>query len=146
MANLQSCFDDSSPSVPIIFILSPAARHHEHEHEPSLYSCILIYLARVVEHPSQFPSRSSVRRLVQSGQRRSPPFFSLCSRGQADPTQFLLSFAKDNHFERKLEIVSLGRGKGPQAERVMETAMAGGLWVCLQNCHRAIRSDQIRRR
>ena len=34
--------------------------------------------------------------------------------------------------------VSLGQGQGPKAERLLESGMERGMWVCLQNCHLAV--------
>ena len=55
----------------------------------------------------------------------------------ADPTQSLLEFAAEKDVEGNLEIISLGRGQGPRAEKLIEKAREDGSWVCLQNCHLA---------
>ena len=34
--------------------------------------------------------------------------------------------------------MSLGQGQGPKAERLLESGMERGMWVCLQNCHLAV--------
>ena len=74
---LEGCFEDTSPTVPTIFILSPAA----------------------------------------------------------DPTQLQLTFARSKDMEARLDFVSLGRGQGPAAEKLIRKGCASGRWVCLQNCH-----------
>lgn len=53
----------------------------------------------------------------------------------ADPTQLQLSFARSKDMEDRLDFVSLGRGQGPTAEKLIRKGCDGGRWVCLQNCH-----------
>jgi dynein heavy chain len=54
----------------------------------------------------------------------------------ADPTQLQLSFARGEDMEDRLDFVSLGRGQGPIAEKLIRKGCeGGGRWVCLQNCH-----------
>lgn len=55
----------------------------------------------------------------------------------ADPTGLLLQLAKVKGWAERLEIVSLGQGQGPVAQRLIEAAVKTGDWVCLQNCHLA---------
>ena len=78
--DLGTCFKDSAPSTPLIFVLSPGA----------------------------------------------------------DPMADLLKLADEMRFTKKFEKVSLGQGQGPKAERLLETGMDRGMWVCLQNCHLAV--------
>jgi dynein heavy chain len=50
----------------------------------------------------------------------------------------LLKLADEMKFTKKFEKVSLGQGQGPKAERLLESGMERGMWVCLQNCHLAV--------
>lgn len=55
----------------------------------------------------------------------------LCS----DPTAALLKFAEERG--RRVEVVSLGQGQGPVAQRWIDEGVQEGFWVVLQNCHLA---------
>ena len=50
----------------------------------------------------------------------------------------LLKLADELGFSNKLQVISLGQGQGPIAERAISEAADKGLWVCLQNCHLSI--------
>ena len=65
----------------------------------------------------------------------SPLVFVLSSG--ADPMADLLQLAEEMKMQRKFDKVSLGQGQGPKAEKLLQKAMASGMWVCLQNCHLA---------
>ena len=53
----------------------------------------------------------------------------------SDPTAALLKFAEERG--RRVEVVSLGQGQGPVAQRWIEEGVQEGFWVVLQNCHLA---------
>jgi len=73
--DLQACYEDSNPVMPLIFVLSPGA----------------------------------------------------------DPNQALIMYSDSLGVGR--EMLSLGQGQGPIAERMIEAAIDKGSWVILQNCH-----------
>lgn len=53
----------------------------------------------------------------------------------SDPTAALLKFAEERG--RRVEVVSLGQGQGPVAQRWIDEGVQEGFWVVLQNCHLA---------
>ena len=57
----------------------------------------------------------------------------------SDPTSQLMRFARETRGSTlHLDIISLGRGQGPQAEEFITKAyQQKGRWVFLQNCHHA---------
>ena len=62
---------------------------------------------------------------------RGLQLFLACS----DPTAALLKFAEERG--RRVEVVSLGQGQGPVAQRWIDEGVQEGFWVVLQNCHLA---------
>eukprot|EP00762_Andalucia_godoyi_P006421 ANDGO_02891.mRNA.1 Dynein-1-beta heavy chain len=76
--------------------------------------------------------------LAESYRESSPctPLIFLLSAG-ADPMKELLHFADEMNMGRKLVSVSLGKGQGPIAEKLIEDGKENGNWVLLQNCHLA---------
>ena len=66
---------------------------------------------------------------------RSPVIFIL-SQG-ADPMSMIVRLAENKGFSEKLEILSLGKGQGERAKRLIEVCGKSGKWVVLQNCHLA---------
>ncbi|PFH34693.1 ATPase family associated with various cellular activities (AAA) domain-containing protein [Besnoitia besnoiti] len=65
------------------------------------------------------------------------PLLYILSPG-VDPTAGLFKFAREKGLrEGGLHSISLGRGQGPRASRILEAAMRDGSWVLLQNCHLA---------
>ena len=64
------------------------------------------------------------------------PFIYVLSQG-ADPTAVLMKFANERNFANKLQVISLGQGQGPLAERLITQAKKNGEWIMLMNCHLA---------
>ena len=61
------------------------------------------------------------------------PLIFVLSPG-SDPVAEFLAFAQG----RKPESISLGKGQGSKAEKLLRAAMVSGTWVMLQNCHLAL--------
>lgn len=51
----------------------------------------------------------------------------------ADPLSALTAFANDRG--KEINLLSLGQGQGPKAEKMMNEGFQNGGWVLLQNCH-----------
>lgn len=66
---------------------------------------------------------------------RNPIIFVL-SQG-ADPMSMMKRLAEMMGFAEKLEIISLGKGQGERAKRLIESGFKSGKWIVLQNCHLA---------
>ncbi|XP_059612585.1 dynein axonemal heavy chain 7 [Phlebotomus argentipes] len=64
------------------------------------------------------------------------PLIFILSPG-ADPIGALTLHAEKMGFSKAFETVSMGKGQGPIAERLIKSAQKAGTWVCLQNCHLA---------
>eukprot|EP00698_Gefionella_okellyi_P007648 TRINITY_DN186_c0_g2_i1.p1 TRINITY_DN186_c0_g2~~TRINITY_DN186_c0_g2_i1.p1 ORF type:complete len:2597 (+),score=793.21 TRINITY_DN186_c0_g2_i1:164-7954(+) len=64
------------------------------------------------------------------------PIIFVLSAG-ADPAASLQRLAEERGFLDRLQMISLGQGQGPIAERLIDQGVREGLWVCLQNCHLA---------
>lgn len=138
--DLAACFRDSTPTTPLVFVLSPGLcaciRTHMHT-----CKCVCVYT-------------DTMPRRLQAQGRRILLCDTLCTTRRqtmlcgneyswlhtctgADPMAEVLALAERMRFSRRFEAVSLGQGQGPKAERLLETGMERGLWVCLQNCHLA---------
>ena len=79
-----------------------------------------------------FPSPTTEE--VYADTTRSSPVVFVLTTG-ADPDGFLLRLCKKMGKEETLGSISLGHG--PKAQKIVDSAMKGGTWVLLQNCHLA---------
>jgi dynein heavy chain, axonemal len=65
------------------------------------------------------------------------PLIFVLSAG-SDPIADFRKYAEEVNMLDKIELVSLGQGQAPKAERAIEKAKATGGWCLLQNCHLSI--------
>lgn len=67
------------------------------------------------------------------------PILLVLSSG-ADPTSNLKALAEENDIDSaQFKIISLGQGQGEKAKEAIKIAQLNGEWVCLQNCHLAVK-------
>jgi dynein heavy chain len=64
------------------------------------------------------------------------PLIFVLSTG-SDPVSDFKRFAEKMNMTKKCESISLGRGMGPIAEKLIEDSLNRGGWVLLMNCHLA---------
>jgi dynein heavy chain len=65
------------------------------------------------------------------------PLIFVLSPG-SDPIADLKKFAEEVDMLGRLELVSLGQGQAPKAEKAVERARLTGGWALLQNCHLSV--------
>ena len=66
------------------------------------------------------------------------PLIFLLTPG-SDPTTLLIKFAQERGInEKSLKFLSLGKGQGKNAEKLIQECVKDGGWVILQNCHLAV--------
>jgi dynein heavy chain, axonemal len=65
------------------------------------------------------------------------PLIFVLSTG-SDPVADFIRFAEKMNMTKKSDNISLGRGMGPQAEKMIEENLNRGGWVLLMNCHLAV--------
>jgi len=66
----------------------------------------------------------------------SPLIFVLSSG--SDPIADFQKFAGESDMLSRVDLVSLGQGQAPKAEKAIEKARLTGGWCLLQNCHLSI--------
>eukprot|EP00003_Mantamonas_plastica_P009854 TRINITY_DN1922_c0_g1_i3.p1 TRINITY_DN1922_c0_g1~~TRINITY_DN1922_c0_g1_i3.p1 ORF type:complete len:2408 (+),score=832.24 TRINITY_DN1922_c0_g1_i3:887-8110(+) len=101
-----------------------------------LVPAVQLFVARNLGEKYIEPPPFSLPAAYESSSSAIPLVFVLSSG--ADPTVELQRFATSEGFKRKMDVVSLGEGQGPIAEKLLLRAMEFGLWVLLQNCHLAL--------
>ena len=74
--------------------------------------------------------------LLKDSDNVSPLIFVL-SAG-TDPAADFLKYAAEIDMTAKCDLVSLGQGQAPKAEKAIERARATGGWCLLQNCHLSV--------
>mmetsp|Transcript_11130 Transcript_11130/g.16401 ORF Transcript_11130/g.16401 Transcript_11130/m.16401 type:complete len:2518 (+) Transcript_11130:122-7675(+) len=65
------------------------------------------------------------------------PIIFILSQG-ADPVEGLVRFAKQQGYQDRLFMKSLGQGQEEGAKKLIERGMKTGDWILLQNCHLSI--------
>jgi dynein heavy chain len=101
--------------------------------EDALELSVIHFVEKALGRAFIEPTNATVTGCYEDSAAHVPTVFIL-SPG-ADPTQMQLSFARTRDMEDRLDFVSLGRGQGPTAEKLIRKGCAGHRWVCLQNCH-----------
>lgn len=101
--------------------------------EDALELAVIHFVEKSLGRSFVEPTNASLQGCFEDSTAHVPTVFIL-SPG-ADPTQMHLSFARTKDMEDRLDFVSLGRGQGPTAEKLIRKGCDGGRWVCLQNCH-----------
>jgi dynein heavy chain len=92
----------------------------------------------VIEEIGQFfvESPSATMDVIYQDTDVKTPLIFVLSAG-ADPTGSLIKFAKERNYAERLQVISLGQGQGPKAEKLIHASKKNGDWVLLQNCHLA---------
>lgn len=56
----------------------------------------------------------------------------------ANPLKDFMHFAENKQMQKKVYTLSMGKGLGIRAEKMIAEAAHKGAWVLLQNCHLAV--------
>jgi dynein heavy chain len=102
--------------------------------EKIIYSVIHFVAKTMGKEFVQAPP-TNMEEVYQDTTARSPIIFIL-SQG-ADPMGMMQRLAEEKEFTEKMDVVSLGKGQGDRAKRMIEAGMKAGRWIVLQNCHLA---------
>lgn len=65
------------------------------------------------------------------------PLIFVLSAG-SDPVADFRKYAAENDMTNRIDLVSLGQGQAPKAEKAIERARTTGGWALLQNCHLSV--------
>lgn len=150
--DLATCFKESVPSTPLVFVLSAGTGHTKQYQCPVVVPDKHVFEHRITVSPLDEHCRRCAC-VVGYDLTQWTKIYPVCMGdgvvcsitsttlrlcSGADPMADLLKLAEEMKFSKKFEKVSLGQGQGPKAERLLEAGMERGLWVCLQNCHLAV--------
>jgi len=65
------------------------------------------------------------------------PLIFVLSAG-SDPIADFKKYAEERDMMARIDLVSLGQGQAPKAEKAIERARTTGGWALLQNCHLSV--------
>ncbi|CAH8518373.1 unnamed protein product [Schistosoma turkestanicum] len=99
-----------------------------------IYRAITLYVAEIMGEDYVSPPIMSFTTIYEQSTARSPIAFIL-SPG-SDPTADLIKFAERQNFDRnRIKFLSMGQGQEKNAQDLLESCIAHGNWLMLQNCH-----------
>lgn len=103
-----------------------------------IYLAVMDYVTRVMGEKYVTPPIISFEAVFDQSTPNSPIVFIL-SPG-SDPASDLMKLAERIDFgSNKLKFLSMGQGQEKVALQLLETAIARGQWLMLQNCHLLVR-------
>ena len=98
--------------------------------EDCLISCINQYIQQTFK-----VEKIDIFQILKSISNKTPIIIIL--KQGVDPLRLIQKIAKTHEMDEKIDIVSLGKGQGEKAQKLIEQAIPEGRWVILQNCHLA---------
>lgn len=101
--------------------------------EDKFIDSLIEFVIEVLGEKFMMNTSSTIEEVYKDSDSTTPIIFIL-SQG-ADPMAMIQRLIQQMKFEDKIDIISLGKGQGERARRIIEKAMKAGSWVLLQNCH-----------